>query len=109
MIDETSIKDKEFEGDLGRLIGQVRFIGLTLAIETVDDLCAEDFNGAGCFLLDIAEDLRTIKKALYPEEEEGPEVVKAIQLTTQVLREKPEAGGDLRRFMENLLQEDSEG
>jgi hypothetical protein len=69
MIGKDVIKSKDFSCTLPRLIGQIRFIGLTLAIETVDDLDAEGFNGAGCFLLDIAEELRTINETLYPEKD----------------------------------------
>ena len=105
MIHECTIKEGDFFDDLGRLIGQVRFIALSLMqAENADSLECNEIMGAGYMLHDISGDLETIKDTLYPQEEEGQEIVKSIQLTTQLFREKPEAMGNLKQFMENLLE-----
>jgi hypothetical protein len=119
MIDKDEIESKDFSSALPRLIGQLRFIGLGLAgYQYVDDLGAEDLNGAGWFLLGIAEDLNKISKALYHEQEdwERKSYLKAerdrdeaLELLVKVLHRKPEARENLKHFMENLLKEDSQG
>jgi hypothetical protein len=63
---------EDFSLDLPVLRHKIRFIGISLLQDlSVDGMDTEDLAAAGGLLLDIAEDLRKINDALYPEKEEG--------------------------------------
>jgi hypothetical protein len=68
MIAEWAIKDKNFAHELPMIIKKIKAVatGLQSANDVGWDL-SEDVHGFCEFLVEIANDLETIDKALYPE------------------------------------------
>ena len=79
MIDEHSIRVKDFSIELPQIIAKIEFLSTVLAYNE-DDLIPVDFTeGLGAILAESAEDLRIINKALYKKED--------VQLIAKKVRE----------------------
>lgn len=69
MIHETIIKEKDFSSDLQRIIGEARFIALSLMAEgNAESMEQDDLMGVGYMILELTKDLRMINHALYGNE-----------------------------------------
>lgn len=69
MIDEHSIRVKDFSIELPQIIAKIEFLSTVLTYNEDDQIPVDFAEGLGAILAESAEDLRIINKALYKKED----------------------------------------